>query len=209
MSEPESGSDGVPVAARWVVPEINPADTPEARLKDLSEIRENAYAEAHDKGFAAGVAAGQSEIVEQSRRLAGLLECLSRPLESLDEEVETALRDLSFRIARHVVRRELQIDKSQVVVAIREALQALPLSARNVRVRMHPADVELVSASLAQQKIDRSWDMVEDPLLTRGGCRVESDTSRVDAEVESRLARILNHLVEDERVAEREPSRDD
>ncbi|MFO0510060.1 MAG: FliH/SctL family protein [Gammaproteobacteria bacterium] len=30
--------------------------------------------------------------------------------------------------------------------------------------------------------------MVEDPMLTRGGCLVESEASRVDARLESRVA---------------------
>lgn len=192
------------VAEVWTRPLIDPADTPAKRARNLAEIEKNAYREAYDKGYAAGLAAGEATIAEQSGRFTTLLECLAKPLKAIDEEVETALRDLSFRIARHVVRRELQIDKSQVVGVIREALQALPLNARNVRVFLHPADVELVEGALAAPKSERTWTTVEDPLLTRGGCRVDSDASRIDAEVDERLTRILDHLVENERSAERE-----
>lgn len=198
MSESESAAAEV-----WSRPLIDPADTPAKRALNLAEIEENAYRDAYDKGYAAGLTAGETAIAEQSARFSTLAQCLSKPLAAVDEEVETALRDLSFRIARHVVRRELQIDKSQVVGVIREALQALPLNARNVRVFLHPADVELVENTLSEPKSSRTWSTVEDPLLTRGGCRVESDASRIDGEVDERLARILDHLVENERSSER------
>jgi flagellar assembly protein FliH len=44
-----------------------------------------------------------------------------------------------------------------------------------------------------------SWEIVEDPTLTRGGCEVETDDSRVDATVERRLAQVISNLFGGER----------
>ncbi|MBT8143492.1 MAG: flagellar assembly protein FliH, partial [Gammaproteobacteria bacterium] len=41
--------------------------------------------------------------------------------------------------------------------------------------------------------------IVEDPVITRGGCRISSASSQVDATVETRLARVINSILGDDR----------
>ncbi|MGH8314622.1 MAG: FliH/SctL family protein, partial [Steroidobacterales bacterium] len=54
---------------------------------------------------------------------------------------------------------------------------------------------------LAPTESERAWQIVEDPVMARGGCEVVSATSRVDARIETRLAAILSELLGSERAA--------
>ena len=52
---------------------------------------------------------------------------------------------------------------------------------------------------LAPTESERAWVIVEDPVMARGGCRITTATSRVDARLETRLAAILSELMGTER----------
>jgi len=60
----------------------------------------------------------------------------------------------------------------------------LPVNARDIRVRLNPQDISLLN----QAQIDtdkQSWKCIADNTLSAGGCVIESDTSHVDASVET------------------------
>jgi flagellar assembly protein FliH len=155
--------------------------------------------EGRKQGYQEGIAQARAEIRSQSELLASILQGLSRPLEAVDQEVEEALVSLAMGVARHLVRRELKADPGQVIAVVREAVSALPINARQVRLHLHPEDALLVRATLGVMDGEGPWAIVEDPVLTRGGCRVVTDVSQVDATVESRLASVIAHVLGEER----------
>ena len=55
---------------------------------------------------------------------------------------------------------------------------------------------------------ERAWSLIEDPTLTRGGCIVQSEASRIDARLESRIAAIAASALGDERMADRSAATD-
>ena len=75
-----------------------------------------------------------------------------------------------------------------VTPAQREAVALLPSSARSIRVLMHPDDVGPVTEALGGADFEGSVKIVSDPMITRGGCQVDSEHSRLDATLETRLA---------------------
>jgi flagellar assembly protein FliH len=171
-------------------------------LSELEDVERAAWDEAYAKGLEAGRAAGEQEIrkrFEQVNNIESILNALAKPLQQLDKDVETQLVALAFAIAKHVVRRELRIDPSQVIAVVRETVNLLPLAQRNVRVHLHPEDARLLRERLAEPQSERAWSIVEDPVTARGGCRVSTDNSQIDARLETRLAAIFAHLMGDER----------
>ncbi len=127
---------------------------------------------------------------------------LARPLEDLDERVEESLVSLAMSVARHLVRRELKTDPGQVIAVVREAVSALPLTTQMVHLHLHPEDAELVRETLAVHEGDTPWHVVEDPVLIRGGCRVVTEISQVDASVEHRVAAAIAKVLGEEREGE-------
>jgi flagellar assembly protein FliH len=102
-------------------------------------------------------------------------------------------------MVRQLFRRELKIDPGSVIGVVHEAIRLLPAAARDIKVHLHPEDAVLLRESLNRGEGERAWDIVEDPLVSRGGCTVTTDSSRVDAQAEARLKLIVDALTGDQR----------
>jgi flagellar assembly protein FliH len=172
-----------------------------ATAAGLADLQAEAYQEAFAQGLQEGREAGRAEARAQVERLAGMFYDLAKPFEQLDAEVERELLSLAMALARQIVRRELKTDPTQIIGIIREAIAALPVATRDVQVHLHPEDAAVVRQNLAPTESQRAWTIVEDPVMARGGCRVTSATSRIDARLETRLGAILSELMGTERQA--------
>jgi flagellar assembly protein FliH len=172
-----------------------------ATVGGLADLQEEAYKEAFEQGLAEGRQAGQAEVRALIERLAGMFYDLAKPFEVLDADVERELLTLAMALARQIVRRELKTDPTQIIGIIREAIAALPVAAREVRVHLHPEDAAVVRQHLAPTEHERAWVMIEDPVMARGGCQITTTTSRIDARLETRLGAILSELLGTERHA--------
>jgi flagellar assembly protein FliH len=160
------------------------------------------------KGYEDGLAAGRREIEAQLTKLRSrmtqldaIMGSLARPFEELDKEVEEQLTLLALTVGKQMVRRELRTDPAQVIGVIRECVGRLPAAARDVRVKLHPQDAAVVRELLTTTPgTERAWNIVEDPALARGGCVVVSETSQIDARLETRLNAVVVAAFGDERA---------
>jgi flagellar assembly protein FliH len=194
--------------ARWELPEINgPVLARNRRVVDLSGIEreawEKGYAEGRDAAVAAVRKEQQATQVELERRvqnLASILDFMAKPIAALDAEVQRQLVSLTGAIARHIVRRELKTQPDEIVAVIRETVALLPMTARDIRVHLNPEDAKLVRSRVVEAGSDRSWNVAEDPLISRGGCRVSSENSTIDATLEQRLGAAIAAALGDARA---------
>jgi flagellar assembly protein FliH len=198
-------------APRYELPSISglavQARRPGKTVQELEDVEKRAYEEAYAKGRAEGLASAEREMRPQLQQLQARIErldaivgTLARPLQELDAVVEDQLVQLALTVAKHLVRRELRIDPSQVIAIIRETVALLPASARDVRVHLHPEDAAVVREKLAAPAGERVWTIVEDPVLGRGGCRVTTETAHIDARLETRIGTVVSALLGEERV---------
>ncbi len=173
----------------------------EGRQRGHAEGVEAGHQEGHEAGFAEGLAAGKKELDARLHRLDQILGAFTEPFRELDAVVEEELSELAITIARQLVRRELHADPGQVVAVAREAMNALPSAVRQVTIHLHPDDAKLVRDAFgeASSSEERHWSIREEPGLTRGGCRLSSEISSVDATVERRLTAIVANLLGGER----------
>jgi flagellar assembly protein FliH len=187
-------------AQRWAPPDMG-AGAPQSLVTagGLVDLQAEAYAEAFEQGLAEGREAGRAAVQAQAQRLAGLCGELAKPFETLDAEVEQELLTLAMALARQIVRRELKADPTQIIGIIRDAIAALPVAARDVRVHLHPEDAAVVREHLAPTLSEGAWKIIEDPVMARGGCQITTATSRIDAGLETRLGAILSELLGTER----------
>lgn len=207
-------------AERWELPDVDGAlvggfgrdggtDLPTA--KRLEALQQQAWDEGFALGRREGRAQGQAEArarvetehAQTMRRMRALFDVLAHPLAKLDEEVEQAVADLAMLVARHLVRRELKADPGEVIGVVREAIGMLPVSARNPRIHLNPEDVDLVREVLSLDESVPGWRIEADPLVSRGGCLVETATSFIDATVEARLAALIARAFGGDRSTDR------
>ncbi|GMU45845.1 MAG: hypothetical protein AMXMBFR26_06270 [Porticoccaceae bacterium] len=177
-----------------------PLQTPPT--EDLQALRERAYREAYAAGLEAGRAAGSAELAARAVQLEVLCAALERPLAEVGTVLEAELAALVTTLVRHLVRRELRADPSVIVAVVRDAVALLPVSQQRPRIHLHPDDAALVRELLHLEGEERAWSLVEDPAVTRGGCRVRTEDSAVDATLETRLARLCAAVLGGERAGE-------
>jgi flagellar assembly protein FliH len=180
------------------------------KLQDLQGGERRVWQEAEAAGRAAGLEAASAEIEarrrsldDTARRLESALQALSRPLAQLDDNVHSQIAMLATALARALLRRELRTEPAQIIGIVRETVALLPASARGVRVTLHPEDAALVRERLSVAGPDQAWAIVDDPVLSRGDCRVQTEYAQIDARIETRLNEALALLLGDDRGAPR------
>lgn len=189
----------------WNVPDMQSGNRGIARpmtARQLEEIQVQARQEGFQQGLKEGRDTGRKEFTARIACLEQLIQSLDEPFVSLDQEIEEQLTQLAMLVARQLVRRELQIDPGQVIGVVREALAALPLAARNVRIAVHPEDAALIRDALSLREGNHEIRIVEDPVQGRGGCRVLTENSQIDATVESRLNAVIANVLGGQRSSD-------
>lgn len=168
--------------------------------EELESIQQQAYDEGFVQGQKAGMATGKAQVDKQISRLNGILNVIAQPLTELDEQVVIQITDLSMIVARQLIRRELRADPGQVVAVVRECATAIPVASQQINLFLHPDDAELVRTAFSlDHETETRWKIIEEPTLTRGGCRIETAHSKIDATVENRLNQIIANLLGGER----------
>ncbi len=180
----------------------------QAYLEAFEQGEKKGYEAGYEKGFAEGSSKGYAEnqqfLQDQAEQFKLFISALAEPFKELDEQVEHELVKLAMGVARQIIRREIKIDPGQVIAAVREAISVLPVSSRKIILHLHPEDASLVRSALALDEMSQAWEIIEEPLISRGGCKIETETSRIDASVENRLAQVIANVLGDQRSQEQE-----
>ena len=187
-------------AERWELPQVHD----DARSEPVNDLPapptvadlEALERQARDEGYAAGRAEGIADAAREQRavvaRLESLLESAARPLAALDDATEQELARLAVVIARRVLAHELATAPELIVQAVQQAARALPSATRELRVRVHPDDLAVLREHAVAEE---HWQLLPDPALARGDCLLESERSRLDGRVETRLAAVVDAVL--------------
>jgi flagellar assembly protein FliH len=197
--------------------------SPKLTVEDIELMQRQAYEEAFaqgkkdgfqqgleegsQKGFEEGLKKGYEEnahlLQKQAAEFVQIMQSLSEPFNNLDQEVENELVRLIIGIATQLIRREIKTDPGQVVAAVKDAIKVLPLSSQKVYLYLHPDDAVLVRTVLSPAELSPPWNIIEDPLITRGGCKVDTEVAHIDASVENRLAAVISNIFGGERQGDK------
>jgi flagellar assembly protein FliH len=197
---------------QWQPPQMGPSISGVAArslltAEQLEQIQKQAYEEGFVQGKREGfefghreaLSSGKTALRERLDRLDAIVRTLEAPLKQLDDRMEREIVDLVIAIVRQLVRREVKTDPAQIIGVVREALAVLPISSRNVRVVLHHDDAELLRETYDVSEKELGWSIVEDPIMERGGCKVVTEVSQVDATLESRLTALITQMLGGER----------
>lgn len=175
----------------------------QGRRQGFEQGSKQGFEQGQKQGFEAGQKKGYAEsqhlLQKQVAELNLLLSSLTEPFKNLDEEVENELVKLVIAIASQIIRREIKLDPGQIVGVIRDAINVLPLASQNITLNLHPEDADLVRSVLKLDENPPPWRLQDNPLITRGGCTLETDVSTVDATLENRLAAVIATVLGGER----------
>jgi flagellar assembly protein FliH len=108
-------------------------------------------------------------------QLGALVSAFDAEFAALESQIADTVARTATALARQVVRGELQSNPAQVAAVAAQAVEAVLLSARHIRVHVHPQDLPLVADGAAEEVLAaRGARLIADPSVSRGGCRVES-----------------------------------
>lgn len=193
-----SGADARP----WALPAVGgTADGRGGPLTAgrLESIEDEARESGRRAGHAEGLAAGQAEVLRRTQQLDRILASLVQPVSQLDAELETELLEMVMAIARRLIRRELKTDPGEIVAVVREGIASLPIGERQVTLQLHPEDASLVREAFGGRETGPACRIMDDPSLTRGGARISTDISIIDATLETRINRVFDRMLGSER----------
>ncbi|MDJ0806215.1 MAG: flagellar assembly protein FliH [Gammaproteobacteria bacterium] len=217
---PGQGAD----VQQWRPPVMDDPDRPAPRIEEVStpqslptaaeleaiqsEAYDEGYAKGREEGFSfghkEGLSKSQQEMRHYAEQMEQLLAIFSEPLRELDNQVERELLSLVIAIVKQLVRREVKSDPNLIIGVVREALSILPVASQNVRLVVHPGDAELIREVYALGDTEIGWKLAEDPVISRGGCKVITETSQIDATLDSRLASLIAPLLAGARALDSE-----
>jgi hypothetical protein len=96
-------------------------------------------------------------------------------------------------LTRKIVKRELQIDSGDILNVVKQAVAALPVGAKNLRLTLNPDDLAMIESYAEEKQL--GWQFYGDADLTPGGCHIETEESQVDFSVESQMEALLEQFL--------------
>lgn len=183
--------------ARRVAPQSGSGGNSEGvRSAELERAREQVYAE----GMEAGRQAAAMMLDRQRAELEALVAGVSEMMNNFEQTLASDVLSISLELAKLIVRQSLRVKPDMVVAVVREAMASLPGLSEQAVLVLNPADAALLR-TLAQGEPALSalrWKVVEDGQIERGGCKLETPATEVDATLETRWRRVIASLGRDD-----------
>ncbi len=147
----------------------------------------------YEAGLEAGTKAGREaaekafseEIATQRGVLNDLIQALTNQQDA-SAEYEQALLPLIVQLTQVVLMGELKTQPEHIQRLVQQALAVLPHNAQSARAFVNPSDLEWLQASVKPE-----IELVADASLARGGCRIETADSKIDASLAARVREAL------------------
>lgn len=162
----------------------------------ITQIERQAHDEGYKKGYAEGLSQAKTTVQKKINVFEQLLLKMNAPFDELAEQAEEELMLLVLTLAKQLVRREIKAAPGEIIAVLRESIALLPSASAEIRIHLHPDDALLVKELLSvSDEGNQNWRLYEDPMLTRGGCKIVTDTSKIDATLEARLTALSASLL--------------
>ena len=166
--------------------------------EELGAIREQArvagHEEGHGAGYADGLAIGRAEAARELEHLQSIALEFSHALAAADDTIAADVLDLALHLAKSMLRNALEIKPELVIAVVREAIEYLPVLQQPAVLMLNPADMPLVREAIGEELDKGGWRVVQDAAIARGGCKVDTATNQIDAQVATRWERLTHAL---------------
>ena len=164
----------------------------------LEQGRTEGLETGHAEGMARGYEEGRQQALAELETAVKPVDAMLRALKKLKSEFKNAQRkevvDLVGKIARQVIRAELALQPVQMLALVDEALAAMPPTRDEVEVLLNPEELKRIQE--LDPKRAKKWNLLADPSLEPGECRVKAGDHEVDAGCQGRLAACMDQVSE-------------
>lgn len=185
---------------RWELPAFDMAKKvkapPTIDLPTAAQL-EHIHIQAHEEGYQAGYVEGKKQAGAEAQRMAKMLESLNKELQQVDQQIAQNLLNLALEIAKQMLQQALKIKPELLLSVVRAAISELPYFNQNAHLVLHSDDAALLRTSMGEQLLHTGWKIFEDNQIERGGCRVETAHSQIDATLPKRWQRVVASIGQD------------
>jgi flagellar assembly protein FliH len=185
---------------RWELPAFDMVKkvntSPTIDLPTAAQL-EHIHMQAHEEGYQAGYAEGMKQATVEAQRIAMIKESLNKELQNVDQQIAQNLLSLALEIAKQMLQQALKVKPELLLSVVREAINELPYFNQNAHLVLHSDDAVLLRASMGEQLLHTGWKIFEDNQIERGGCRVETAHSQIDATLPTRWHRVVASIGQD------------
>jgi type III secretion protein L len=170
------------------------AETQEEAAKIVSQAHEEAQAikaTAYEEGLRAGREEGSQALIEATLRA-------NSDIAALQDTLVPQIKTLAMAIARRVIGRELEFHPEAVVEIVKQALGDKARQRREITLRVHPDDAQMLRDSRADllDMLSRCKEISirEDEEIAPHGVIIETEAGIIDAQLETQLG-VLERLL--------------
>lgn len=197
--EMNSFGDDRPSAAanRPPAPAVVDAPSEEAIAAIREQARLAGHEEGHGAGYADGLAIGRAEAARELEHLQSIALEFGQALAAADETIAADVLDLALHLAKGMLRSALEIKPELVIPVVREAIEYLPVLQQPAVLMLNPADMPIVREAIGEELDKGGWRVVQDASIARGGCKVDTATNQIDAQIATRWERMTHALGKD------------
>ena len=198
MPDPEEQAKRTVEAARVEAQTVTAA----ARADGFEEGKREGYEAGLREGHAAGM---ETALAEHSAGLIGAAEALKQAAGRFEEARSQFTREalvdcveLALAVAKRVTKRQSLVDP-QVLSANLEQAMKMVIGCTRLRIALHPDDRATITQALEKLRFSNAAvetaQIVDDPGVARGGCRIETEHGTVDADIDAQLNRLIDQLM--------------
>lgn len=173
----------------------------EIRAKAVAEagaIRESSRQQGYKEGYATGYADGLKRATPVIDSFASLVRELTEAREKFYSNSESEMVELVINVAHVALGDQIEKNPSLIRHVIKNAVRKLQ-AREEMTIRVNPLDIE--EAEKVRAEIIKEVEDIEkvsfkgDPLVSRGGCMLDTNMGSIDARVETQLEAMRESLL--------------
>jgi flagellar assembly protein FliH len=148
--------------------------------------------EGYQTGYDEGIAAGQAEIEERIKQLVEMADKFAAPLELMDSQVEKQLIDMVLALTKEVIHVEVKTNPQVLLDTVRESVETLPVTEREISISLHPDDHQRVVEAYGEDALaQKQWTLTSEPSMNIGDITIQASDSKVSYLLEERIKSVL------------------
>ena len=155
------------------------------------------YEKGHAAGYEKGLKDGENEVRARLGRFEKIMMELEKYREKKIDELMPQIIELSLEIAKKIVHREIDLDRSIIMHVAQDAIKKVGEKEGDIVIKVNPLDYEVIIANIDVLKEEAGVKSVTiEPVasIAPGGCYIETKTSEIDANVEEQIKEVTNAI---------------
>ena len=164
----------------------------------LQSEKQNEYQRGLNDGIQKAQKQYQSQVQNSLDALNNITSSLSAQYNKLKEEQEQDILAFIITLTRKIIDTELEINNQIVLNILKNALNLLN-EREEIKILVNPQDWLIVKENINYLKLridlPPNIEIVNNNTITRGGCRIESKSGSIDADIDTQFEEIKRKLL--------------